>query len=72
MTVSNTIMPTIDGKLGIVGEVSTPVGIIPRVATHLNAADRMGAVRVRIGLPPALRYHRLHLTRRATQPMRCK
>ncbi len=50
MTVSNTIMPTIDGKPGIIGEVSTPVGIIPRVATHLNAADRMGAVRVRIGL----------------------
>lgn len=50
MTVSNTIMSTIDGKPWIVGEVSTPVGIIPRVATHLNAADRMGAVRVRIGL----------------------
>jgi len=50
MTVSNTIMPTIDGKSWIVGEVSTPVGIIPLVATHLNAADRMGAVRVRIGL----------------------
>ncbi len=50
MTVSNTIMPTINGKPGIIGEVSTPVGIIPRVATHLNAADRMGAVRVRIGL----------------------
>lgn len=43
-------MPTIDGKSGIVGEVNTPVGIIPRVATHLNAVDRMGAVRVRIGL----------------------
>ena len=43
-------MPTIDGKSGIVGEVNTPVGIIPRVATHLNAVDRVGAVRVRIGL----------------------
>ncbi len=43
-------MPMIDGKLEIVSEVSTPVGIIPQVATHLNTADRMGAVRSRIGL----------------------
>ncbi len=43
-------MLTINGKPGIIGEVNTPVGIIPRVATRLNAADRMGAIKVRIGL----------------------
>ena len=43
-------MVMIDGRLGIVGEVNTPVGIIPRVATHLNTTDRMDAVKVRIGL----------------------
>ena len=50
MTVNNRIMLTIDRKPWIVGEVSTPAGIIPRVATHLTAADLMGAVGVRIGL----------------------
>ncbi|MFC1899834.1 mercury methylation corrinoid protein HgcA [Chloroflexota bacterium] len=50
MASSDTIIATIDRKTEIIGEVSTPIGIIPRVATHLNASDRMGAVKVRVGL----------------------
>ncbi|MFC1861073.1 mercury methylation corrinoid protein HgcA [Chloroflexota bacterium] len=30
--------------------MNTPIGNIPRVATHLNAVDRMGIIMVRIGL----------------------
>lgn len=40
----------IDGKLRIVNQMNTTVGIIPRVPTKLNTADRIGAVKVRIGL----------------------
>ena len=43
-------MSVIDLKPWIVGEVGTPFGLVPRVATNLNAADRIGAIRVRIGL----------------------
>ncbi len=50
VAISDTIMPVIDVKPWIVGEMGTPAGVVPRVATHLNAADRMGAVRMRIGL----------------------
>ena len=37
-------------KPWIVGKVVTPVGILPRVATVLVMADRLGAVKVRLGL----------------------
>lgn len=37
-------------KTWITGEIDTPVGIVPQVATRLDAADRWGAVKVRIGL----------------------
>jgi len=43
-------LPAVDRKPWIVGEVSTPVGTVPRVATRLDGADRLGAVRVRLGL----------------------
>ncbi len=32
------------------GEVGTPAGAVPRVATRLIAADRIGAIKVRFGL----------------------
>ena len=50
MTVNNTIMPTIYKKSWIVGETDTSAGIVPRVATGLDMADRLGAVKVRLGL----------------------
>ena len=50
IAVSDTITQVIDVKPWIVGEVGTPAGVVPRVATHLNAAARMGAIRIRIGL----------------------
>ncbi len=50
MTVSNGASPAVDRVRWIVGEVSTPVGTVPRVASCLNGADRLGAVRVRLGI----------------------
>jgi len=50
MAVSNAVLPAVDQKPWIVGEVDTPAGIVSRVATHLDRADRWGAVRVRLGL----------------------
>ncbi len=49
MAFSDIVMPVSDIKYWVVGEIDTPTGIIPRVATSLNAADRIGAIRVRIG-----------------------
>jgi len=43
-------IPTVEGKPWVVGEVTTPVGIIPKVDTQLTVVDRMGAIGVRIGL----------------------
>jgi hypothetical protein len=50
MAVSDTVAPIIDRKSWIVGKIGTPAGIVPQVATHLNAADRLGAFKVRVGL----------------------
>ena len=50
MAVSNTVLPTVDRKPWMVGEVSTPAGAVPTVAAHLDRADRLSAVRVRLGL----------------------
>ncbi len=50
MAVSDAVVPAVDRKPWIVGEVGTPAGIVPQVATHLNMADRLGAVKVRLGL----------------------
>ena len=47
---------TKDKKSWIIGEVETPVGRIPRVATGLNWQDRLGMVKVRVGL------QRMHYT----------
>ena len=41
---------TKDKKSWIIGEVETTVGRIPRVATKLNWQDRLGMVKVRVGL----------------------
>ena len=40
----------IEGKQWIVGKVETPLGSIPQVATHLNMADRLGAIKARLGI----------------------
>ena len=50
MAVSNAVVPAVDRKPWIVGEVSTPTGVVPQIATGLKAADRLGAVKVRLGL----------------------
>lgn len=44
------VLTAVDRKPWIVGEVSTPVGTVPRVATRLNGADYWGAVKVRLGM----------------------
>jgi len=43
-------MRIIDRKPWIVGEVDTPAGSVQQVATHLNLDDRLGTVKVRLGL----------------------
>lgn len=40
----------VEGKQWIVGGVETPTGSIPQVATHLNMADRLGAIKARLGI----------------------
>ena len=40
----------IEGKSWIVGRVETPAGLIPLVATRLGMADRLGAVKARLGI----------------------
>ena len=50
MAVSNAVLPAVGRKPWIVGAASTPAGLVPRVSTHFNAADRWGAVKVRLGL----------------------
>jgi acetyl-CoA decarbonylase/synthase complex subunit gamma len=50
MAVSNAVLPAVDRKPWIVGEVGTPAGLVPEVATHLDTADRWGAFKVRLGL----------------------
>lgn len=40
----------IEIKPWIIGEVETPSGDIPRVATRLDAADRLGEIKVRLGI----------------------
>ena len=50
MAVSSAVMPAFERKPWIVGEVGTPAGTVPRVATRLDRADRLGSVRVRLGL----------------------
>lgn len=37
-------------KPWIIGEVATPIGPIPVVATHLSLTDRLGAIKVRLGV----------------------
>ena len=54
-TVAEAVLKT--GKNScITGEVATPAGRIPRVATELNRKDRLGTIKVRIGL------QRMHYT----------
>lgn len=50
MAVSNAVLPAVNRKPWIVGEVNTPVGTVPQVASRLDGADRLGAIRVRLGL----------------------
>ena len=50
MAVSDAVLPAVDRKPWIVGEVGTPAGLVPQVATRLDMADRLGAVKVRLGL----------------------
>ena len=50
MAVSDVVLPAADRKHWIVGEVGTPAGLISRVSTRLDMADRLGAVKVRFGL----------------------
>jgi len=50
MAVSNAVVPAVDRKPWKVGEVGTPAGIVPQVATYLDMVDRLGAVKVRLGL----------------------
>ena len=50
MAVNEAVLLSIGRKPWIVGEVSTPAGLVPEVATHLDTADRWGAVKVRLGL----------------------
>ena len=40
----------IERKPWIIGKMDTPAGMVPRVATYLSMADRLGAVKVRLGL----------------------
>ncbi len=47
---SGVAKPTTDSRYWIIGEVNTPVAAVPRVATRLNMADCLGALRVRLGL----------------------
>lgn len=49
-------MLPIEGKPWIVGKMETPFGYIPKVATRLDMADRLGAIKVRLGL------QRMHYT----------
>ena len=50
MAVSNAVMPAVDRKPWIVGEVGTPAGLVPQVATRFDRTDRLGAIKVRLGL----------------------
>jgi len=50
MAVSDAVLPAVDRKPWIAGEVGTPAGLVPQVATRLDMADRLGAVKVRLGL----------------------
>ena len=50
MRVSSAALLAVDRVRWIVGEVRTPVWAVPRVATCLSWGDRLGAVRVRLGL----------------------
>ena len=49
-------VPLVRGKSWIIGKVDSPVGRIPKVATRLNTADRLGTIKVRAGL------QRMHYT----------
>ncbi|MCX6007105.1 MAG: mercury methylation corrinoid protein HgcA [Chloroflexi bacterium] len=40
----------IENRPWIVGKVETPLGSIPKVATHLNIADHLGAIKARLGI----------------------
>ena len=40
----------IEGKSWIVGRVETPAGLVPLVATRLGMADRLGAIKARLGI----------------------
>ena len=37
-------------KSWIVDEIDTPVGVVPKVSTIINTEDRLGAIKVRLGL----------------------
>ncbi len=50
MAVNDAVVPAVDRKPWIVGKVGTPAVTVPLVATHLDMADRLGAVKVRLGL----------------------
>ena len=50
MAVSNAAVSIVDQKPWVVGKVGTPVGPVPQVATRLEATDRMGTLKVRLGL----------------------
>ncbi len=50
MRVSSAALLAVARARWIVGEVCTPVGAVPQVATCLSWGDRLGAVRVRLGL----------------------
>ncbi len=50
MAASKTVVTAVDQKSWVVGEVGTPAGTVPQVATHLVVADRIGAIKVRLGL----------------------
>ena len=50
MAVSDAVLPAVDRKPWIAGEVGTPAGLVPEIATHLDTADCLGAVKVRLGL----------------------
>ena len=32
------------------GQIDTPVGVIPRIKTEINLADKLGAIRIRLGI----------------------
>jgi CO dehydrogenase/acetyl-CoA synthase delta subunit len=50
MTTGDSVVPLGRGKSWIIGKVDSPVGHIPKVATCLNIADRLGTIKVRAGL----------------------